>query len=128
MRTALPEPMSTVASAPGHAAATIATGTGPEIPWFRLLSALAFCLLLAWGAIALMRYRQGHGAARPLEGLLGRVRGTVPRRIRIVETRRASQHGDLCLVECDGQLFFLAFTANGATVLDCQDARAEESP
>jgi hypothetical protein len=118
MRTALPALILLAVPGATHAATTIATGTGPEIPWFRLFLALVFCLLLAWGAIVLIRHRQGRGLAKPLAAMLGAARTAAPRRIRIIETRRASQHGDLCLVECDDQLFFLAITAQGVTVLD----------
>ena len=106
-------------------AATIATGAGPEIPWFRLAMAFAFCILVAWGAIALIRRRQLRGIANPLETVLGATRGSAERRIRIIETRRASQHGDLCLVELDGQQFFLALTANGVTVIERSPADSE---
>ena len=103
-------------------ASPIATGTAPAIPWGRLLLVLAFCLVLAWGAILFIRkYRQGP-LFRPLAALRGATGTTAERRIRIIETRRASAHGDLCLVECDGETYLLALTANGVTVLDRKGA------
>ncbi len=99
-------------------AGPLATGTSPAIPWGRLFVVLAFCLLLAWGAIVFVRRYQNRPLANPLEGLLGRAKGVMPRRIQIIETRRASQHGDLCLVECDGETYFLALTPQGAALLD----------
>jgi flagellar biogenesis protein FliO len=103
-------------------AAPLATGTGPSVPWGRLFVVLAFCLLLAWAAIALVRRHQQGSLANPLEGILGRAKNAMPRRIQIIETRRASQHGDLCLVECDGETYLLALTAQSATVLDRKPA------
>ncbi len=100
------------------AAAVLATGTGPSIPWGRLFVVLAFCLVLAWGAIVFVRHYQNRSVANPLEGLFGRAKAGLPRRIRIIETRRASQHADLCLVECDGQTYLLALTAQSVTVLE----------
>jgi hypothetical protein len=99
-------------------AAPLATGTGPSIPWGRLFVVLAFCLVLAWGAIVFVRHYQNRSVANPLEGLFGRAKSGLTRRIQIIETRRASQHGDLCLVECDGETYLLAITAQGATVLN----------
>ena len=107
----------------------LATGTAPAIPWGRLLLVLAFCLLLAWGAIVFVRRYQQRPLANPLERMLGRAKGGIPRRIQIIETRRASAHGDLCLVECDGETYLLALTAHGVTVLDHKQApSADKGP
>jgi flagellar biogenesis protein FliO len=103
-------------------AGPLATGTAPEIPWGRMVVVLAFCLLLAWGAIIFIRRYRERAFANPLEGLLGRTKNAMPRRIQIIETRRASQHGDLCLVECDGETYLLALTAQSATLLNRQPA------
>lgn len=100
----------------------LATGSAPSVPWGRLFLVLAFCLVLAWAAIVFVRHYQNRSVANPLDGLLGRAKTGLTRRIRIVETRRASAHGDLCLVECDGQAYFLAITAQGVTVLDQKPA------
>lgn len=125
MRTAIGLLLLTVLAEPAIAA-PLATGAGPSIPWGRLFVVLAFCLVLAWGAIVFVRHYQNRSVANPLEGLFGRAKGGLTRRIQIIETRRASQHGDLCLVECDGETYLLAITTQGATVLDRKQASGKD--
>ena len=98
-------------------AQSLATGSAPDIPWFRLLLSLAFCIAVAWGAVRLLKYYQRRGIANPIKSLLERQGAASQRRIAIIETRRASLHADLCLVECDGDTYLLALTPAGATVL-----------
>ena len=100
------------------AAQSLATGSAPGIPWVRLLFSLVFCIALAWGVVVAIRHYQRRGMANPVKRLLDRQGTPAPRRIAIIETRRASLHADLCLVECDGEAFFLALSPAGATVLN----------
>jgi len=109
-------------------AAPLATGGAPAIPWLRLAFSLAFCVALAWGMAAVLRRRKSGADASPGARSLRWFQPWAPasrsRRIRILETRRASQHGDLCLVELDGKSYFLALTPSGPLVLD----RAKAGP
>ena len=99
-------------------AAFLATGSTPAVPWLRLVLSLLFCVAMAWAAIALLRRYQRHGSVVRLGDLLGKSALPAPARLKILETRRASQHGDLCLAELDGEVYFLALTSSGVTVLN----------
>jgi len=99
-------------------AQALATGPAPEVPWLRLSLSLLLCIFLALGAALLLRRHRLHGRSNPLGALLRKAPGTARRRIAIIETRRASAHGDLCLVELDGQPYLLAFTPGGASLID----------
>jgi|GEM_PF-1287552 len=121
MRKAAPLLLTCLASP--AAAAVLATGSGPSVPWFRIILALVACLAVAWGAILLLRRHQ-RGELRAIRSIqlnLGMFFTSptrhAPPRLSILETRRASQHGDLCLAELDGELFFLALTPAGTTVI-----------
>ena len=96
----------------------LASGAAPAIPWLRLVLSFLFCIAVAGGAsLALRRYR-GKSGTPPWAALFSRTKPAPLRRLRILETRRASQYGDLCLVEIDTQLYFLALTPGGAVLLD----------
>jgi len=108
---------------PALAAPALATGSAPDIPWLRLGIAILLGLLLAGAAAWLLRRHAARGGRkRSISHILSHLspgaKGALHRRIRIVETRRASQHGDLCLVEADGRTYLLALTAGGATLID----------
>ncbi|MCB5423825.1 flagellar biosynthetic protein FliO [Altererythrobacter sp. CC-YST694] len=98
-------------------AGQLAGGSSPDIPWLRMLLALAFCIALAFGAVLLLkRHQRGGGPIAP-SALFQRRGQASARRISVIETRRASPTADLCLVECDGETWLLAVTASGATIL-----------
>lgn len=92
-------------------------GSAPEIPWLRLVLAFALCIAVAYGAILLVRRHQRGGGPILPAVLFARRSGSTTRRISVIETRRASPTADLCLVECDGEIWLLALTAAGAIVL-----------
>jgi flagellar biogenesis protein FliO len=94
-----------LAAAPA-AAQRLGQGTGTEVPIWRVLGALLFCLLLAVAAAFFLRRRMS--GAMPL-GLGGRAR-----RLQLVETIRLSHQVDLCLVRCDDRELLLAATPHGA--------------
>lgn len=96
-------------------AGDLTSGSSPAIPWLRLLLSFAFCIALAGGAALLLKRR--HTLAAPLKRLAADAVRSGPRRMAIVETRRANLHVDLCLVEYDGEVYFLALTPAGASVL-----------
>lgn len=106
-----------VACIPASAfAAPIATGSAPGVPWLRLIVSLLVCMIVAFGAVLALKRYQRRGVARPLKALIQRST-SAERPISVIETRRASVHGDLCLVECEGERWLLAFTPSGVTVL-----------
>jgi flagellar biogenesis protein FliO len=84
-------------------------GTGGEVPVWRVLGALAFCLALAIGAAFLLRRRLGG----PVRATFGR-----DRRLQLVESLRLSHQIDLCVISCDGAEFLLAATPHGATLIN----------
>jgi flagellar biogenesis protein FliO len=84
-------------------------GTGAEVPVWRVLGALAFCLALAVAAAILLKRRLGGPGRVALGGA---------RRLRLVESLRLSHQIDLCVVSCDGAEFLLAATPHGATLID----------
>lgn len=91
-------------------------GTGGEVPVWRVLGALGFCLALAIGAAFVLKRRLGGG--RPLG--FGRARA---RRLELVESLRLSHQVDLCIVGCDGRELLIAATPHGAVLV--KDALSE---
>lgn len=96
-------------------------GEAPAIPWARIGLALAFCIALAAGTILMMRRYHGYS----------RIRHSFPlrqgdrRAIEIVETRRVSQHGDVCLLRCRGQDYLFVVTPHHTLVLDTYEGCGE---
>jgi len=84
-------------------------GDGTEVPIWRVLGALAFCLALAVAAAILLK-RRLTGPARAAFG--------GARRLQLVESLRLSHQIDLCVVSCDGAEFLLAATPHGATLIN----------
>jgi flagellar biogenesis protein FliO len=82
---------------------------GAELPVWRVLGALAFCLALAVAAAILLKRRLG-GPARPAFGRA--------RRLQLVESLRLSHQIDLCVISCDGAELLLAATPHGATLIN----------
>lgn len=96
------------------AAATPRLGGGGElavsIP--RIVLALIACLVIALAAILLLRQRGGRSLAIRLPHL-----APGERRIAMVETRRLSQHADLCLVEHDARRWLIVVQASEIHIL-----------
>jgi hypothetical protein len=91
------------------AAQRLGQGGGADIPVWRVLLALLFCLALGGAAILLLRKR--YGGARPLA--FGR-----PRRLQLVENLRLSHQVDLCIVRRDGLEYVLAASPHGVVLVD----------
>jgi flagellar biogenesis protein FliO len=100
--------------APGLAQ-RLGQGTGTEVPIWRVIGALAFCLALAVAAAVLLK-RRFNGPGRTVFGR--------ERRLQLVESLRLSHQIDLCVVSCDGAEFMLAATPHGATLINPDLPRA----
>ncbi|MEH3101087.1 hypothetical protein [Sphingomonas adhaesiva] len=80
----------------------------------RILAALLVCVAAAFALAVLLRAR---GADRsPMWKRVGE-RWRAPSRVRVIETRRAGVHADVCLVECDGEQYLLICGPSAQTVL-----------
>ena len=101
-------------------AAGLGTASTPSVPWVRIVLAFLFCIALAVAAIAVLRHQQGRlrftFAARAFPAMAQAPR----RRIEVIETRRISQHGDVCLLHCDEYSYLIAMGQAHAVLLDRQ--------
>ena len=90
----------------------------PAIPWLRIVLALLFCLILSAAAILMLRRFGvgGGGSAPPFLAGLKRISGSAE--IEIIETRRASAHGQVCLFHCRGNAYLISITSGGTTLID----------
>jgi hypothetical protein len=121
MRARLPAAV-LAASVPALAQAQrLGGGSAPDVPWVRLAAALLFCLMLA--ALALLFLRQRGGKA-DLRALFSRFE-VRPRAIDVVETRRLSQHADICLVRHGGREYLMLLLAAGGQILSDRPAAAD---
>lgn len=84
-------------------------GGGVEVSLTRIVIALVLGTMLA--VLAALFIRRSGG--RPDLKALRRVFTNLPsmRRIQIIESRRVSQHADLCLVRCDGTEYLILTSA-----------------
>lgn len=81
----------------------------------RIVMSLILCLMLA--ALAAFALKRGGGRidVKRLRGLIA----TLPaqRRIEVIETRRASQYADICLIRCDGREYLVLSSQEQQLVL-----------
>lgn len=105
-----------MATTPAWAGGTRLAGGGSlDVSLGRIVSALVLCLMLA-GVAALLLKRSGGKV--DLTALRSLSRGAVHRRrITIIETRRVSQHGDVCLFRCDGMDYLVLSSSSSQQVL-----------
>ena len=92
-------------------------GGGSElgISLTRIVMALLLCLMLAALAVLLLKRGGGKFDLAALRGLM--VRMPAARRIEVIETRRVSQHADVCMIRCDGREYLILSAAHQQTVL-----------
>lgn len=83
-------------------------GESVDVPIWRVVGALLFCLLIAVGAAFLLK-RRLHGNV-PMVGARGR-------RLQLVETLRLSHQNDICLISCDGVETLVASGSQGLTLM-----------
>jgi flagellar biogenesis protein FliO len=86
-------------------------GAHYDPPWWRVIGALLFCVLLAVGAAFVLRGRLNG----PLAALLAPKGAT--RRLRVIESTRLSPQVDVCLLQVDEEELLLAISPQGAAVL-----------
>lgn len=96
--------------------AQIGVDDPPGLPWLRIIVALVFCLSVAVGAILAIKAYHSRGFSIPsISKLTG---GAQKKEIEIIETRRASDQGQLCLFHYAGSAYLIVITSGGATLLD----------
>lgn len=103
--------------ATAHMMQTLGTGEVPDVPITKILVSLLLSIgLVILVTVFLKRYRTGAG----FSSMLNTVRPAgknAARRITIIETRRLSQHADICLLESGDTEYLLVVSASQATVL-----------
>lgn len=96
---------------------------------WRVLGALLFCLLLAFAAIAVIRRKGGGRIDLAALTTQWRARAERPRRrIEVLESRRLSQHADICLVRHDEREYLLLLSASQMQTLSEGDRPARPDP
>jgi flagellar biogenesis protein FliO len=101
-------------------AQTLGQGADNDLPWWRVIGSLIFCLVLAGAAAFVLRDRVP--MLRGLRPLLERRR---PGRLRLIESTRLAQQVDVCLLRCDDNDLLIAVSPQGAVLLSTQPAPAE---
>lgn len=103
-----------VAASPA-AAQRLGGGGDLNISLSRIVIALVLCLMLAGLAILLLKRGGGRVDLAALRKLV--VAMPARRRIDVIETRRVSQHADLCLFRCDDEEYLVLCAQHHQTVL-----------
>jgi hypothetical protein len=89
---------------------------GPDVSLARIVAALILCVIVAFFAVLLIRQR---GGKIDLRSLFQRV-DFGSRLVQVVETRRLSQHADLCLVRYGGGEYLLLLQQGCSRVLSAK--------
>lgn len=96
----------------------------PGVPWLRIAAALFVCIGVAIGIILLLRQFSGGRLQEVLGAQLGGIRRKSE--IEIIETKRASVSGQICLFHYRGTAYLVAITAGSATLIDKVRIGAED--
>jgi hypothetical protein len=97
-------------------------GGGVEIPVVRIVMSLIACLIIAALAILFLRQRSGRPLRFDFAAL--KARGGL---IDVVEVRRLSLHGDVCVVRHDGREYLLLVQAGDSRVLREREIPADDA-
>ena len=81
---------------------------GSDVPIWRVVIALLFCLALAAGAAFLLRRRLGGGPLRTIRR---------ERRLRLIESIRIGRDAPLSIASCDGTEMLIASCPQGTTIV-----------
>lgn len=92
-------------SVPAFARPRLGGGGAPDISFARVTAALVLCLIVAVLAALLLKRGGGKVDLASLRTLLKGVRDD--RRIDVIETRRISQHAEICIVRCDDREYVI---------------------
>ncbi|HWU94982.1 MAG TPA: hypothetical protein VN029_05250 [Sphingomonas sp.] len=76
---------------------------------------LILCLMLAALAAFALKRSGGRIDVKRMGGLIAKL--PVQRRVEVVETRRASQYADICLIRCDGREYLVLSSQQRQLVL-----------
>lgn len=98
-------------------------GGGVDIPVARILLSLIACLIVAVLAILFLRQRGGKIDLRGSLGRLAAGRGAID----VVEVRRVSLNGDICLIRHDGTEYLILVQAGASTILREQSTPATDA-
>jgi len=71
----------------------------------RIVMSLILCLVLAGLAALALKRGGGRIDVKRLRGLIAAL--PAQRRVEVLETRRVSQHADVCLLRCDGREYLI---------------------
>ena len=104
-------------------------GSEISIPVVRLVLGLVLSILLALvAALVLLRRQRGRlNGVSLFKPLLNMTPGEEAA-IQVIETRRVSAHGDVCLVRSQGQDFLILVTANQLLLLNQTISDTSEAP
>lgn len=100
-------------------------GGGVDVSLTRIVSALVLCLMLAVLAVLLLKRNGGKIDLPAVRGLFARM-PVAARRIEVIETRRVSQHAEVCLLRCDGRDYLILCAQQQQTVLREGPSAVEE--
>lgn len=100
------------------AAAPLATGSGPEIPWSRIILAFFFCIGLAVAAITFIRARGGGNDMRSLLKGLGAKMTGEPDELTLVSRLRIGPGHQVCVIRCKHREYLLHIGPQSALLID----------
>lgn len=117
-----------VSPANGFAQTLAGSDLGPS--WWRVLGALAICVLVALLAAFALKALTTGGLRLPRAGSWRSTLRFHPRerRLRPIESVRLSPNLEVCLFQCDGREYLMAATASGVLLLREEEARPGGSP
>ena len=95
------------------AARGLGGGEALNVSLGRTVAALTICIVVAVFAVLLLRQRSGR---LDLRALFNRIE-LRQRAVQVVETRRLSPHGDVCLLRHDGREYLVVLVAGDCRVL-----------
>lgn len=96
---------------PGH----LGGGGALNLSLTRIIMSLILCLMLAALAAFALKRSGGRIDVKRMGGLIAKL--PVQRRVEVVETRRASQYADICLIRCDGREYLVLSSQQRQLVL-----------
>lgn len=109
-------PVLTIAAPAFASGGRLGGGGALNVSLTRIVLALVLCTMMALLLALLIRKNGGKFDLKALRAMVVRLPAAA-RRIEVIETRRVSQHADICLMRCDGREYLILCAANQQTVL-----------